>query len=151
LALNALAFAKVMLVAHDLHSADRFHDTPLIYPTPLKSFVYTVVLACFKIAEGFVIGRMHGSSFRRVPLILRRHVEGNSDPGGFGVRYADSVLRCHRTSACVGRRPLVEADHEYDHVSLHLARDFKLADPSAYARRPEKCDRKPETVVVSLG
>ena len=30
---------------------------------------------------------------------------------------------------------LVEADHEYDHVSLELARDFKLADPSAYAPR----------------
>jgi hypothetical protein len=30
---------------------------------------------------------------------------------------------------------LAEADDEYDHVSLDLARDFKLADPSAYARR----------------
>jgi len=32
---------------------------------------------------------------------------------------------------------LVEADQEYDHVSLDLARDFKLADPSAYAPRSE--------------
>lgn len=32
---------------------------------------------------------------------------------------------------------LVEADHEYDHVSLDLATDFKLADPSAYAPRSE--------------
>lgn len=32
---------------------------------------------------------------------------------------------------------LVEADQEYDHVSLDLARDFKLADPSAYALRSE--------------
>ena len=32
---------------------------------------------------------------------------------------------------------LVEADQEYDHVSLDLARDFTLADPSAYAPRSE--------------
>lgn len=61
--INALALAKVMLVAQDLHLADRFHDAPLIYPTLVKSFVYTVVLACFKIAEDFVVGRIHGKSF----------------------------------------------------------------------------------------
>jgi hypothetical protein len=33
---------------------------------------------------------------------------------------------------------LVEADHEYDHVSLDLTRDFRLADPRAYA--PALCD-----------
>ena len=60
---NALALAKVMLVAQDLHLADRFRDAPLIYPTLLKSFVFTVVLACFKIAEDFVVGRFHGKSF----------------------------------------------------------------------------------------
>ena len=38
---------------------------------------------------------------------------------------------------------LVEADHEYDHVSLELARDFKLADPSAYALRSEIVLRGP--------
>lgn len=62
--INALALAKVMLVAQDLHFADRFHDPSLIYPTLVKSFVFTVVLACFKIAEDFVIGRIHGRSFQ---------------------------------------------------------------------------------------
>ena len=38
---------------------------------------------------------------------------------------------------------LVEADHEDDHVSLDLARDFKLADPSAYASRSEIVLRGP--------
>ena len=47
---NALALAKVMLVAQDLHLVDWFGDAPLIYPTLLKSLVFTVVLACFKIA-----------------------------------------------------------------------------------------------------
>ena len=62
--INALALAKVMLVAQDLHLADQFHDAPLICPTLVKSFVFTVVLACFKIAEDFVIGRIHGRSFQ---------------------------------------------------------------------------------------
>ena len=70
--INALALAKVMLVAQDLHLADRFHDAPLIYPTLVKSFAFTVVLACFKIAEDFVVGRIHGRSFQ----------EGISDLGG---------------------------------------------------------------------
>jgi hypothetical protein len=32
---------------------------------------------------------------------------------------------------------LVAGGQEYDHISLDLARDFKLADPSAYAPRAE--------------
>ena len=32
---------------------------------------------------------------------------------------------------------LVQGGQEYDHVSLDLAQDFKLADPSAYALRSE--------------
>jgi hypothetical protein len=61
--INALALAKVMLIAEDLHLADRVQDAPLIYPTLLKSFVFTIVLACFKIAEDAAIGRFHGKSF----------------------------------------------------------------------------------------
>ena len=61
--INALALAKVMLVTQELGLADRFRNAPLIYPTLLKSFVFTVVLACFKIAEEFVVGRFHGKSF----------------------------------------------------------------------------------------
>jgi hypothetical protein len=44
---NALALGKVMLVAQDLHLGDRFRDAPLIYPTLLKSILFTIVLACF--------------------------------------------------------------------------------------------------------
>jgi hypothetical protein len=32
---------------------------------------------------------------------------------------------------------LIEGDQEYDRVSLDLAKDFKMADPSAYALRSE--------------
>jgi hypothetical protein len=57
---NALALAKVMLVGQELHLADWLRDAPLIYPTLLKSFVYTVLLAVFKILEGAVVGMYHG-------------------------------------------------------------------------------------------
>jgi hypothetical protein len=57
---NALALAKVMLVGQELHLADQFRDAPLIYPTVLKSFVYSVLLACFKILEGAAVGMYHG-------------------------------------------------------------------------------------------
>lgn len=60
---DALALAKVMLTAQELHLADQLHDAPLIYPTLLKAFVFTIVLACFKIAEEAAIGRLHGKSF----------------------------------------------------------------------------------------
>jgi hypothetical protein len=63
--INALALAKVMLTAQDLHLGDWFGDAPLIYPTLLKSFVFTIVLACFKIGEDFVVGRIHGKSFQQ--------------------------------------------------------------------------------------
>jgi len=63
--INALALAKVMLVAQELHLGDQFKDAPLIYPTLLKSFVFTLVLACFKIAEDATVGKYHGKSFHQ--------------------------------------------------------------------------------------
>ena len=61
--INALALAKVMLAAKDLHLGEKFDEAPLIYPTLLKSALFTVVLACFKILEEVVIGFYHGQSF----------------------------------------------------------------------------------------
>jgi hypothetical protein len=61
--INALALAKIMLVADELHLADRFRDAPLIYPTVLKAFAFTVVLTLFKVAEDAALGWFHGKSF----------------------------------------------------------------------------------------
>jgi hypothetical protein len=61
--LNALALGKVMLVAQDLHFADRFKEAPLIYPTLFKSAAFAIVLGCFKILEETLIGLYHGRSF----------------------------------------------------------------------------------------
>jgi hypothetical protein len=67
---NALALAKVMLVAQELHLGDQFRDAPLIYPTLLKSFVFTIVLACFKILEDGVMGILHGKSFHESAVLI---------------------------------------------------------------------------------
>jgi len=63
--INALALAKVMLVVKDLHLGEQFDEAPLIYPTLLKSALYAVVLACFKILEETAIGLYHGKSFHQ--------------------------------------------------------------------------------------
>jgi hypothetical protein len=68
--INALALAKVMLVAQELHLADQFRDAPLIYPTLLKSFVFTILLACFKIAEDAAVGTFHGKSFHESMAVM---------------------------------------------------------------------------------
>ena len=61
--INASALAKVILVGEELKLADKYRNAPLIYPTLLKSFVYTVLLACFKILEAAVVGLFRGRSF----------------------------------------------------------------------------------------
>jgi hypothetical protein len=63
--LEALALAKVMLVAQNLRLADRFKEAPLIYPTLYKSAAFAIVLACFKILEEVAIGLYHGHSFNQ--------------------------------------------------------------------------------------
>jgi hypothetical protein len=62
--INAWALAKVILVGQSMKLADQYREAPLIYPTLLKSFVYTVLLACFKILEEAAVAMFRGSSFR---------------------------------------------------------------------------------------
>lgn len=61
--INALALGKVMLIAEELHFADRFKNEPLIYPTLYKSAAFALVLGCFKIVEEAAIGLYHGKGF----------------------------------------------------------------------------------------
>jgi hypothetical protein len=61
--LNALALGKVMLIAEELHFAERFKDAPLIYPTLYKSAAFALVLGFFKIIEEAAIGLYHGKAF----------------------------------------------------------------------------------------
>jgi hypothetical protein len=68
-----------------------------------------------------------GGSFRiQIPFLTQSRA-----PGLLGVRE-----KCDRKPETVVVT-LMEADQEYDRVSLDLAKDFKMADPSAYALRSE--------------
>jgi hypothetical protein len=61
--INALALAKVMLIAQELHLADYFKESRLIVPTLFKSATFAIFLGCFKVLEEIVIGLYHGQSF----------------------------------------------------------------------------------------
>jgi hypothetical protein len=61
--LNALVLGKVMVVAKELHLGEMDKDAPLIYPTLLKSALFSVVLALFKILEEAARGLYRGESF----------------------------------------------------------------------------------------
>jgi hypothetical protein len=63
--INALALGKVLLIAKALHLGEWFDDRPLIYPTLLKSALFTIVLACFKILEDAGLGMYRGKSFQQ--------------------------------------------------------------------------------------
>lgn len=61
--LNALALARVIMVAQHLHFGERFNEAPLIYTTVFKSVAFAILLGCFKILEETLIGLYHGHSF----------------------------------------------------------------------------------------
>jgi hypothetical protein len=74
---------------------------------------------------------VEGGSFRiQIPFLTQSRA-----PGLLGIRE-----KCDRKPETV-IVTLMEADqdrdHEYDRVSLDLAKDFKMADPSAYALRSD--------------
>jgi hypothetical protein len=58
--INALVFAKIMLIAEDLRLGDRFNDKPLIYPVLYKSLLFAIALICFHIVEHVLVGMWHG-------------------------------------------------------------------------------------------
>jgi uncharacterized protein (DUF1810 family) len=60
--INALALAKVVLVAEYFHVGDRLKNRPLIYPIMFKSAVFAVILLCFHIIEETLIGVLHGKT-----------------------------------------------------------------------------------------
>ena len=66
--INALALAKVMLVAQELHLGDQFKDAPLIYPTLLKSFVFTLILRVSKLPKMPRLAWFAASRFTKASL-----------------------------------------------------------------------------------
>jgi hypothetical protein len=60
--INALIFAKVMLIAEDLKLGDRFQRKPLVYPVVYKTILFSIVLILFHILEDAVVALWHGKS-----------------------------------------------------------------------------------------
>ena len=58
--IRALVLAKVVLVAETLRLGRGYEEKPLIVPTLYKTFLFTVCVAVFDIAEGLVRGFMGG-------------------------------------------------------------------------------------------
>jgi hypothetical protein len=61
---NALVLGKVMIIAKELRLGESAKDRPLIYPTLLRSALFSVVLAFFKVLEEGVRGLFKGESFQ---------------------------------------------------------------------------------------
>jgi len=61
--INAFILGKFVLIARALHLGDTAEDAPLIYPTLLKSALFSVLLACCKVLEDAAVGFYHGKSF----------------------------------------------------------------------------------------
>lgn len=59
---NALVLGKIMLIAEDLHFANRFEVKPLIYPIAYKSIAFTVLLMVAYIIEEIAVGLFHGKT-----------------------------------------------------------------------------------------
>jgi len=124
--INALALANVMLTAKDLHLGEQFDDAPLIYPTLLKSAVFSVVLACFEILEEAAIGLYHHQSFQQsiadlgggslnimvieLPTFLKGPLS-NLSP--FSVAAALSIWKLHPELARLSRKWRARMDCRY--------------------------------------
>ncbi len=57
---NAMALAKVILVAEHLGLGQGFKKSPLIYATVFRSVMFGLVLGCFKLVEALVVGYFRG-------------------------------------------------------------------------------------------
>lgn len=60
--INALVLGKIMLIAKEFHLGEVYKDRPLIYPTLVKSALFSIVLAFFKLLEEAVRGLFKGES-----------------------------------------------------------------------------------------
>jgi hypothetical protein len=74
--INALILGKVMLVADDFHFANRFRNSPLVYPILFKSIAFTILLLVLDIVEEVGVGVFKGKAI----------AESFPDIGGGGLR-----------------------------------------------------------------
>ncbi|MEI9916840.1 MAG: hypothetical protein WDN29_14770 [Methylovirgula sp.] len=58
--INAVVLGKVLLVAEDMNFADRFKDSPLVFPVVYKALAFSILFVVFHIAESMLVGVFHG-------------------------------------------------------------------------------------------
>jgi hypothetical protein len=58
--INAIVLAKVLLIAEDLNFANRFEDSPLVFPILYKSLAFAILFVGAHIGESELIGLLHG-------------------------------------------------------------------------------------------
>src|SRR5262249_38516602 len=68
--LNAVIFAKVMLIAEDLKLGDRFQSRPLIYPVSYKTVAFSVVFLLFHLLEEAIVAWWHGRNIAETFPVL---------------------------------------------------------------------------------
>ncbi len=61
--INALALGKIIVLAQAFHLGEMSDHVPLIYPTVLKSALFSILLAFFKILEVGIVGLFHNQTF----------------------------------------------------------------------------------------
>ena len=67
---NALVFAKVLLVGEHLKMGTRFKDNPLIFSILYKSFVFALLVLGFHMVENVASGLWHGKTVAEsVPVL----------------------------------------------------------------------------------
>jgi len=105
--INALIFAKVLLVGEHFHLGTRFKDKPLIYPILHKCFIFTVLLICFHIAESVLVGVWHGYTIAQsFPPVLGGSVRGIVSVGVMCLVVLLPFFGFREIARVVGRREL---------------------------------------------
>jgi hypothetical protein len=75
--INALVFAKVLLIGEYFGLGTRFNSKPLIYPIIHKCFLFTLLLISFHIVESVVVGVLRGNTvLNSIPPVIGWNPKG---------------------------------------------------------------------------
>jgi hypothetical protein len=119
--INALVLAKIILIAEGVHFADRFRESPLIYPIAYKSLAFTTLLMSAYIAEEVIVGMLHGKTAAQgIPDI------GGGTVGGF---ISVAIIICVALIPFFAFREISRVLGEAELHTLMFTRGAKSAPP----------------------
>lgn len=106
-AINAFVLGKVILIAQDLHLAERFRKDRIVSSALFKSAVFALLLVCFNIFEEVIVGVIHGKSVAAsVPQIGGGGLEGKVIVGVIGFVVLIPFFLFSETQQVVGKNEL---------------------------------------------